>query len=118
MGSSLGSLVAEYRTKEKGPVLRLKRCIQFRPGRSIIDVRNCYFIHSLIVKTYYEISTKKICDSIILFSKHDAGNCVEKGVTRPIPSVLEVERPFTVSWARNHESQFGGGSRDVISESW
>lgn len=79
MGSSLGTLVAEYRTKGKGPVLRLKRCIQFRPGRFIIDVRNCYFIHSLIVKTYYEISTNKICDSIILFSKHDAGNCGERG---------------------------------------
>lgn len=39
---------------------------------------------------------------------------VEKGVTRPIPSVLEVERPFAVSWARNNESQFGGSSKDVI----
>lgn len=28
---------------------------------------------------YYEISTKTICDRIILFSKHDAGDCVGKG---------------------------------------
>lgn len=37
MGCSLATLILEYRTKGKGL------------GRSVIDVRNWYFIHSLIV---------------------------------------------------------------------